>query len=87
MSIQLFTTESLDLAAYLVLLGYHLNILSPAFGTRALFEFPESSDLLMAIVGYERGNDGAKRLLNIRSRLYREASLVARSGGGQWEKK
>jgi hypothetical protein len=77
-SIQLFTTESLDLAAYLVSLGYNLNILPPRIGTRAIFEFLESSNLVQSIIGYERGNDGARRLLNIRSRLYREASQIVK---------
>jgi len=77
---ELFTTESIDLAAYLVCMGYSFIILRPAGGTRALFEFGEVPNLLLAIVSYERGENGAKRLLNARSRLYREASEVMKRG-------
>jgi len=80
---ELFTTESIDLAAYLVCLGYSFNILRPTGGTRALFEFGEVPDLLQAIVNYERGDNGAKRLLNTRSRLYREASETMKKGGAE----
>lgn len=80
-SISYFVTENINMAAYLICLGFSMNILRPEYGTRALFEFTECTELLAAIVGYERGNAGAKRLLNTRSRLYQDSSAVVRSGG------
>lgn len=80
-SIQFFTIEGINLATYLVYLGYSLNILPPASGTRAQFEFVMSPDLMKAVAGFERNDDGAKSLLDIRGRLYRESSLVVRGGG------
>lgn len=83
-SIQLFTTENLDLAAFLICMGYSMNILRPTCGTRALFEFVTSSGLVQAIINYESGSPTpAKRLLNTRSRLYREASNVVKREGGR----
>lgn len=79
-SIQFFTVEGINLAAYLVYLGYSLNILPPASGTRAQFEFVMSPGLIMAVAGYERGDHGAKALLDIRGRLYKESSAVVRKG-------
>ena len=79
-SIQFFPTESINLATYLVYLGYSLNILPPTSGTRAVFEFTVSPDLLAAVIGYERNDHSAKALLNIRGRLYRESSAVVRQG-------
>lgn len=75
---KLFTTESLDLATYLVCMGNKLTIYPPADSTRVIFGFAETPDLIASIVKYERGTNDARRLLTTRSRLYREASAIAK---------
>jgi hypothetical protein len=60
--VHFFTTEDPALAAYLVYLNYKLEVLQSNHGTRPLFEFFESHDLLAAIAGYEQCNGGFKRL-------------------------
>lgn len=80
-SIQFFTIEGINLATYLVYLGYSLNILPPASGSRAQFEFVMSPELMMAVAGFERNDNGAKSLLDLRGRLYKEASAAVRGGG------
>jgi hypothetical protein len=80
-SIELFTVDGINLATYLVCLGFNLNILPPATGTRALFEFVMSPELAKAIIGYERRGNTAKTLLDTRGRLYKESSAIVRGGG------
>lgn len=76
---RVFETESIDLAAYLATAGHEAAIFRNTSGKRAVFEFPESNELHEAIVAYERGAAlPAKRLLNARSWLFREASRVCR---------
>jgi len=76
-SIRVFETESIDLAAYLATAG-HKTTVYRSTGKRAVFEFIESEELNHAIVYYERGASlPAKKLLNVRSWLFREASRVA----------
>jgi hypothetical protein len=76
-----FETESIDLASFLTASGYTPAICRNAVGSRALFEFQSSTDLSRAIVAYESGATlPAKRLLNVRSRLFREASAVVKGG-------
>jgi hypothetical protein len=78
-----FRTESLDLAAFLVTAGHELHIYRNPYERRAIFEFKESENLLKTIVNYEGGSPlPAKRLLNVRSRLFREASQVVKGGTG-----
>ena len=78
-----FRTESLDLAAFLVTAGHEPHIFRNPHERRAIFEFTETDDLLRAIINYESGSSlPAKRLLNIRSRLFREASQVVKGGAG-----
>lgn len=78
-SLRVFETESIDLAAFLTAAGYEPAIFRNTAGRRVVFEFAESNELNQAIVNYERGAAlPAKRLLNVRSRLYREASEVMR---------
>jgi len=78
---RVFETESIDLGSCLVFVA------TPAIEhvtgcNRALFTFPETPELLAAIIAYERGAAlPAKRLLNVRSWLYREASNVVKRGG------
>ncbi len=80
-STRVFRTESIDLAAFLSTAGHELTISCAPDSRRALFEFIETEALHHAIVSYEGGaQQPAKRLLNIRSRLYREASQVVRGG-------
>ena len=78
---RVFETESIDLAAFLMTARHETTInLSPE-GRRALFYFHEDDDLHAAIVAYESGASlPAKRLLNSRSYLFREASRVVREG-------
>jgi len=81
MSNKVFRTESLDLAAYLVTAGFVPEIVRAEDLRRALFEFKETEELRQAIVSYEGGASlPARRLLNVRSRLYREASQVVKGG-------
>jgi len=81
MSNKVFRTESLDLAAYLVTAGFVPEIVKSEDLRRALFEFKETEELRQAIVSYEGGASlPARRLLNVRSRLYREASQVVKGG-------
>ena len=83
MSNRVFRTESLDLAAYLVTAGFVPEIVRAEDLRRALFEFKETEELRQAIVSYEGGASlPARRLLNVRSRLYREASQVVKGGAG-----
>ena len=79
---QVFQTESIDLAAFLVTAGHKPQISRQPGGKRAAFSFEESNALHEAIIAYERGAAlPAKRLLNARSWLFREASQVVREGG------
>jgi hypothetical protein len=76
---RVFETESIDLAAYLATAGYEATICRNPTGRRAVFMFLESDELHQAIVNYERGAVlPAKKLLNVRSWLFREASRVCR---------
>ena len=78
-----FRTESIDLAAFLVTAGHEPHIFRNPHERRAIFEYTESDDLLRAIISYESGSSlPAKRLLNVRSRLFREASQVVKGGTG-----
>ena len=79
---RVFETESIDLAAYLGTSGVTPTIEKVVGSSRALFTFIESPELLALIVDYERGAAlPAKRLLNVRSWPYREASNVVKRGG------
>jgi hypothetical protein len=83
MSNKVFRTESLDLAAYLVTAGFAPEIIHAPDLRRAIFAFTETEELRLAIVSYEGGASlPARRLLNVRSRLYREASQVVKGGAG-----
>ena len=69
--------ESIDLAAFLLTAGFQPTIYRKTGERRAIFEFAEDSKLHEAIVSYERGAAlPAKKLLNHRSWLFREASRV-----------
>lgn len=71
--------QSIDLAAFLVTAGHEVSIYRDATGRRAVFSFPEDGNLHQAIVAYERGASlPAKRLLNVRSWLFREASRIVK---------
>jgi len=77
-----FKTDSIDLASFLWAAGYTPTVERDQGSNRALFTFTESPELLAAIVNYERGVAlPAKRLLNARSWLWREASSVVKRGG------
>jgi len=81
MSTKVFRAESLDLAAYLVTAGFEPDIVRSSSERRAIFEFQETEDLRTAIVAYEGGASlPARRLLNMRSRLYRDASRIVKGG-------
>jgi len=76
-----FRTESLDLAAYLATAGFEPQISCPPGCCRALFTFYGGRDLHNSVLQYEQGAPiPAKRLLNRRSWLFREASRAAREG-------
>lgn len=73
--------ESIDLAAFLVTAGHEPTIYRNTEGKRAVFSFHEDCNIYEDIVAYERGAAlSAKRLLNSRSYLFREASRVVREG-------
>lgn len=79
---RVFKTESIDLASFLTVDGATPTTERAEGGKRALFTFTESPELLESVVNYERGAAlPAKRLLNVRSWLYREASNVVRLKG------
>jgi hypothetical protein len=79
---RVFETTSIDLGSYLAADGAPPTIEHVTGSNRALFSFIETVELLAAIVDYERGAAiPAKRLLNVRSWLYREASNVVKRGG------
>jgi hypothetical protein len=79
---RVFTTESIDLASFLATAGFNPSIYRNLGSNRATFEFEETPNLHRAVIEYERGASlPAKRLLNARSRLFREASRVVREGG------
>jgi hypothetical protein len=76
---RVFETESIDLASYLTAAGATPSIERGMGGNRALFTFTETPEVLALIIDYERGATlPAKRLLNVRSWLYREASTVVK---------
>jgi hypothetical protein len=79
---RVFQCESLDLASYLNAAGHEIIFCLNPSGNRALFQFEQNEYLRADIVSYEGGAPlPAKRLLNIRSWLYREASRIVREGG------
>lgn len=81
---RVFEIESIDLAAYLVTAGYTVTTTLNPGDHRATFQIEETPNLYIDIASYESGVTApAKRLLNTRSRLFREASAVVRSGGGK----
>lgn len=76
---RVFETESIDLSSFLATAGFQPSICHASTGNRAVFEFSETEELQRAVVNYERGASlPAKRLLNVRSWLFREASRVCR---------
>jgi hypothetical protein len=78
---RVFETTSIDLGSYLAAAGAPPTIERVIGGNRAMFTFTETPELLASIVEYERGGSlPAKRLLNVRSWLYREASTVVKGG-------
>jgi len=80
---RVFRTEFIELASFLVASGHEAKIFKNPLEKRAIFEFIETDDLLKAIVSYEGGSPlPAKRLLNVRSQLFREASQVVKGGVG-----
>jgi hypothetical protein len=81
-SLRVFQTESIDVAAFLTTAGYEPTIHRLPTGKRAVFKFAESNELHEAVVNFERGASlPAKKLLNVRSWLFREASNVVKRGG------
>lgn len=79
---RVFETDSIDLASYLAAYGATPTIEHAPGCKRALFTFHETPELLAAVISYETGAVlPAKRLLNVRSWLYREASNVVKHGG------
>ncbi len=78
----IFKTESIDLAAFLAAAGFEPTITCPPGCTRAVFTFEVSGGLFDAVLQYEQGGElPAKKLLNRRSWLFREASRVVRERG------
>lgn len=78
-SLRVFSTESIDLASFLVTAMHEVTVLLAAGGRRALFEFSDTEELRNAIVSYQQNAlQPAKKLLNVRSYLFREASRVVR---------
>ena len=76
---RVFETTSIDLCSYLAAAGATPTIKRVSGSDRAIFSFTETPELLAAIIDYERGAAlPAKRLLNVRSWLYREASTVVK---------
>ena len=74
-----YRTTSIDLASYCLAQGFTVDVLYEG-GRCATFEIENLPELHMTIADYNQGGF-AKRLLNARSRLYREASTVMNRGG------
>lgn len=70
---------NINLAAFLATAGHEPSIYSRPFSRRVVFEFIETDNLHEAIIEYERGAAlPAKKLLNARNWLFREASRAVR---------
>ena len=77
-----YKNTSLDLSAFLAAIGYSVTVTVHPGEHRATFEIEQTPNLFNDIAGYESGTTApAKRLLNARSRLFREASEAVRAGG------
>jgi len=80
---EIFRTDSIDLAAYLMTVGFTPLIICPDGERRAIFVFAKTAPLLVAIVGYEVNCSlPAKRLLEVRRRLFEVISQEAAGGAG-----
>lgn len=78
---RVYGTTSIDLASYLAAIGYTISVIRTPGETRATFEAAELPSLFSDIAAYESGALApAKRLLNVRSWLYREASAAMKGG-------
>ena len=78
-----YRTTSIDLASFMAAIGYTVHVSRVQGETRATFEVEQTDTLFSDIAGYESGATApAKRLLNVRSRLFREATAVTK--GGAW---
>lgn len=75
---RVYETTSIDLASHLDTEGFPATVLNTG-DKYCLFRFGDSPELRNAIVEYNRGGF-SKRLLNSRSRLFREASEVMKRG-------
>jgi len=76
-----YKTTSLDLTSYLAAIGYAVNVTGTPGEYRATFEITQTPRLFSDIAEYEsNGTAPAKKLLNIRSRLFREASEIHKRG-------
>ncbi len=77
-----FETTDINRTSYLAVAGLVFAILSQPHTNQALFVFEDTPQLRDALMDYERGVSlPAKALLLTRTRLYHEASRVARGGG------
>lgn len=76
---RVYKTDSIDLTTYLSTKGYSVNVTCQPGDTRATFEVEQKPSLFTDIADYESGGTApAKKLLNSRSYLYRQASAVVR---------
>lgn len=84
-----YSTDSLDLAAWLVCQGFPLQRLDPPSPSsprpHARFIFPETDDLRDAVSAWESGQPvvgtDLRRYISVKKDLYRRArSVVAREG-------
>lgn len=77
-----FETTDINRTSFLAVAGFVFDILRQPNSNQALFDFEDTPQLRDALMDYERGVSlPAKTLLLTRTRLYHEASNVARGGG------
>jgi methyl coenzyme M reductase beta subunit len=72
---RVYASTSIDLFAFLAAIGYIVAVIAKPGETRATFEVTQTPNLFTDIAAYEANAPApAKRLLNARSRLFRQAS-------------
>ena len=84
---RVYETTAIDIAAYLSAMEFAVSVRRQVTtyqgeeqpGKYAVFAFEDTQELRDAIIDYDRGGF-MKRLMNTRSRLYREASEVMKRG-------
>lgn len=84
---EMFPTQNINLAAFLVAEGFEPQMIIPSRSGQVEYSFTSSAGLLETILAYERGAVRARSLFETRDRLSREAEKINRTGKKVlWEK-